>query len=321
MRIDVVNSRVVQAPPERLAPLVDGLGGPGDRLWPAAQWPATVLEVERPLRVGSRGSHGSIRHTVAAYEPGRRVDFTADPACGLTGGFSVSVEGPAGGPSTVSVPLSVELAPRMRPLAPLLRVAHHAVVEDLLDNAERAATGTVATPRSAPLWLRALTEADLQVRGGAPAGRPGGHGQLARAGAVAVPAVLLALAAVHGGWALGWRWPGTDDRSWADRVIGSRSAPPPPGACWAVAAGLTAAAAAVRAADAGAGGAPVRAAARAVAAAFALRGAAGAVSSLLTRRRGEYERLDLAVYSPLCLAVAAGTTAVAGRAARRAATP
>ncbi|PPK94124.1 uncharacterized protein DUF3995 [Kineococcus xinjiangensis] len=313
MRIDVLNSRVVDAPPERLAPLLDGLGAPGDRLWPVRQWPKAIMSLQRPLRPGSRGSHGGLTYSVTGYEPGRRLDFASEPGNGLHGTFSVAVDGPPGGPSTVSVPMAVEVAPRLRPIAPLVRVVHHAVVEDLLDNAERAATGSVARPRRAPAWLRALTGAELLLGGGVD-----GHGEgLGRAGAVGAPAVLLALAGVHAGWALGWRWPGTDDRSWADRVIGADVPPPSAAACWTVAAGLTAAAGAVASAASGRGGRPARLAGRLVAAAFAARGAAGPVDSLARGLDSPYRRLDVALYSPLCLAIAAGTFAAVARGARR----
>ena len=34
-----VHLRVYPVPPERLAPLIDGLAGPDDRLWPHDRWP------------------------------------------------------------------------------------------------------------------------------------------------------------------------------------------------------------------------------------------------------------------------------------------
>jgi len=44
---------------------------------------------------------------------------------------------------------------------------------------------------------------------------------LTRAAAVGVPANLVALAALHAAWALGWRWPGGSDRECVETVGGS----------------------------------------------------------------------------------------------------
>jgi hypothetical protein len=143
-----------------------------------------------------------------------------------------------------------------------------------------------------------------------------------RAGAMAVPPALVALAALHAAWALGWRWPGSDDRGLAERVLsrsererlGAGGLPPVP-LTWTVAAALLAAAGIVRASG---GAAPrrVRGAAWAVSAAFLARGAVSIPADLVGGPEDSYQRLDLAIYSPLSLALGAGTAAAVARAGR-----
>ena len=143
-----------------------------------------------------------------------------------------------------------------------------------------------------------------------------------RAGAMAVPPALAALGALHAAWALGWRWPGGDDRGLAERVLsrsererlGAGGLPPVP-LTWTVAAALLAAAGIVRAAS-GAAPRPVRGAAWAVSAAFLARGAASISADLVGGPADAYQRLDLAIYSPLSLALGAGTAAAVARTGR-----
>jgi Protein of unknown function (DUF3995) len=140
-----------------------------------------------------------------------------------------------------------------------------------------------------------------------------------RAGALAVPPTLVALAALHAAWALGWRWPGGDDRGLAERVL-SRSererlgpgALPSAPLTWTVAAALLSAAGIVRAAGGGAPR-PVRGAAWAVSAVFLARGALSIPADLAGGPEDAYQRLDLAIYSPLSLALGAGTAAAVAR--------
>ena len=128
-----VHERVINAPIESLGALLDGLGQKDDRLWPSQSWTPMVLD--RPLAVGADGGHGVIRYYVSEYEPGRRVRFTFRPRTGIIGAHELSLD-----------TLDDERT----------RIRHDAVVEDLLDNAEREATGSVARPASWSPRVRVL---------------------------------------------------------------------------------------------------------------------------------------------------------------------
>lgn len=125
--------------------------------------------------------------------------------------------------------------------------------------------------------------------------------------------VLAALAALHGYWAVGGVWPGSDAASCARTVAGFRDVRrmPPPASAFAVA-GLLGVAAMLAAVLAGAPillpAAPLAPVAGAVAAVVFLgRGLAG-YTPAWRRLTPElpFARLDRLYYSPLCLAVGGG---------------
>lgn len=138
------------------------------------------------------------------------------------------------------------------------------------------------------------------------------------AGAVA-SATMAALGLLHASWAAGGRWPGHTDAGLAALVLSRAERDtlvrrtgrelPPVSLTWAVAGGLFAAAGVVGATAAGHRSRALRSAAVAVAVALSVRGVAGIVDGLRCGLDERYRRLDLAVYSPLCLALAAGTVA------------
>jgi hypothetical protein len=128
-----------------------------------------------------------------------------------------------------------------------------------------------------------------------------------------VPGTLVAIAAVHAAWALGWRWPGGSDQALADHVVGHGARLPPDWLTALVAGTLVAGAAIVRAGAGGAGG-RVRQAAWGVAGVLLARGAVYPPIDLAGGVNDTYARLDLAIYSPLCLALGAGTVRLLRRA-------
>ena len=125
-----------------------------------------------------------------------------------------------------------------------------------------------------------------------------------------VPGTLVAIAALHAAWALGWRWPGGSDQALADHVVGHGAELPPDWLSGVVAAMLLTGAGVVRA---GAGG-RLRLAAWAVAGVLLVRGAVYVPIDLAVGLDDTYSRLDLALYSPLCLGLGAATVRLLSRA-------
>ncbi|MBA3264625.1 MAG: DUF3995 domain-containing protein [Thermoleophilaceae bacterium] len=222
--------------------------------------------------------------------------------------------------------LECRVEPKMVVLYPILIRQHDALVEDLLDRAELATTGRIARPSRWPLSVRIANSAELRVarwRGKLPPPDPASGalvGRHARVAAIAVPAVMLAIAALHAAWALGSPWPAGSEPELAEHVLsqGERQqldgGLPPAPVTWAVALALLAAAAIVRAAATGPRSRALRRAAWGVAAVFVARGVVYIPSDLIGGLDDAYQRFDLAIYSPLCLALGAGTAVVARRA-------
>jgi hypothetical protein len=124
-------------------------------------------------------------------------------------------------------------------------------------------------------------------------------------------AVLIGLAVLHAYWGFGGRWPGHDDASMVERVVGrtKEMRAPRPRACFMVAAALLAAA--ILAGVHSTGGLNGAAALLATvgfwsaAALFLLRGLAGFVPAVFRYAEGTpFHRLNRIYYSPLCLLIA-----------------
>ena len=115
------------------------------------------MRFDRPLAVGASGGHGVIRYDVTAYEPGRSVTFTFGPGVGLTGTHRFEVEAVAEDRSVLRHTIEASTYGWMRlgwPVA--VRWLHDALLEEALDNAEEALTGTVRAPYRRTMWVRVL---------------------------------------------------------------------------------------------------------------------------------------------------------------------
>lgn len=162
MKVHNVHSREIRATPDRLAPLLDGLGRPGNRLWPVDVWPTQPMVLDGPLGVGARGGHDkAIRYAVEAYEPGRSVVFRFEPRTGLDGVHRLDITPLGPCVSRMTHTLECRVRGQMRLWMPIVLAYHDAMVEDLLDRAEEAVTGTRPKPARRPLWLRAANAIDI----------------------------------------------------------------------------------------------------------------------------------------------------------------
>ncbi|GGK81405.1 hypothetical protein Ppa06_48690 [Planomonospora parontospora subsp. parontospora] len=151
-----VQQRSVNASADRLGALLDGVSTADDRLWPTPSWPPLVLDAG--LTPGSRGGHGPIRYSVTEYEPGRRLRFSFDPELGLDGHHELVITAEGADRSRLTHTIVGTTRGRMRILWPLLiRWLHEALMQDLFDNAERAAAGRLSRrPARWSVWVRLL---------------------------------------------------------------------------------------------------------------------------------------------------------------------
>ncbi|GGM37735.1 hypothetical protein GCM10012275_05980 [Longimycelium tulufanense] len=169
-----VHSRELPLPAREAAPLVDEIAEPQRSVWPAPQWPPLLLD--RPLGVGAAGGHGLVRYTCSRYEPGRRVEFTFARSVGIEGTHSLEIlDGPAPGTCVLRHEIRGTCRRAMVLLWPLVvRWMHDALLEDLLDRAERVAGRAPERPARWSPWVRLLHALARRVEGGQPAERAGG---------------------------------------------------------------------------------------------------------------------------------------------------
>lgn len=181
MRVHNVHERILDAAATAVGPLLDGIGGPDDALWPSPQW--APLWLDGPPAVGVAGGHGSLRYRVSTYEPGRRIVFTLEPGQGLTGwhGFEVEPLGPER--TLLRHVVSAQAHGRMRVLWPcVVRPVHDAIVEQILDRAEAAlGTGPARLTRLAAIARLARWTARPRGRATAPPESALGGDALSRA--------------------------------------------------------------------------------------------------------------------------------------------
>jgi Protein of unknown function (DUF3995) len=319
-KIENVHAREIDAPVSVVGDILDTLGSPCDRVWASDIWVAEPVVFDRPLGAGADGAHGSIRYSVVDYDPGRRVVFRFSPGGGLSGTHGFELEPVRPERTRITHVLEAETTPWMRPLVPILIGWHDAMVETAFDRVELEATGSLARRTRIPRWLRIVNRTEIAIgralgrlppRAERAATRPPVGYRMFRPAAVLVPTALAAIAAIHAASALGWRWPGHDEQSLAGRVVGAGAELPPEPLVWVVAGLLGTAAAVVAAVGSGRREQLVRAAAWSVAGVLLVRGAAYIPIDLIGGLDTEYARLDLAIYSPLALALGLGAAIVA----------
>lgn len=138
---------------EAVGALLDALGSEHDRVWPADRWPP--MRLEGPPAPGVRGSHGPVRYTTEAFEPGRRLCFRFTVPAGFVGShqFLVIPEGEG-----VWFVHELKICPRglARLLWPLVfGPLHDALARDAIARVVRASGGE-AEPAPWSAWVRLL---------------------------------------------------------------------------------------------------------------------------------------------------------------------
>ncbi|MEV8591878.1 DUF2867 domain-containing protein [Streptomyces sp. NPDC052012] len=148
-----VHDRVLAAPAERVGALLDRLAGADDPLFPSPAW--APIRFDRPLGVGACGGHGPVRYSVTEYEPGRRIRFAFDPPADGFHELSVQPLGPDRCRVRHVLEQDQPLGERLGWLF-AVRAVHGTVIEELFDNAELAATGSLARPTRRGRYVRLL---------------------------------------------------------------------------------------------------------------------------------------------------------------------
>jgi Protein of unknown function (DUF3995) len=297
-----VHERKVPFSIDEVAPLLDSLSSPSDRLWPRDVWPP--MKLDHGLAVGSKGGHGMIRYSVDAYEPGRSVTFRFAEGLGLDGTHSFRLADDGKGGTLLKHEIDARVEGSMRLMWPLVvRWMHDTVVEDAFDTAEASLNGRPTPQRHPSRYVSFLKRSMVPARADARGEQSG----------VCAAIVLGAIGLLHAAWGAGLTFPAADATSLAKAVVGGSTFPSPVD-CFVVAALLAAATTLVlsRAKPQSTVGKAIpplvsRFGSSAVAGVLAARGLGGLVVGALgvPRTTSTFRVLDLVLYSPLCLALAA----------------
>lgn len=302
------HERITPGKGERSEDLLNGLSGSGDRVWPSQWW--TPIRLDRGLQLGSEGGHGSVTYRVTELLPGRSVTFTFASGFPLHGSHRLWFEALDDGRVRWVHDLDFVAARshRERLFQAFVIPLHDGLLEDLLDNAEREQGGCPPRPgisRRALRWLDGVVERQPESRPTRARRRPV---------AILTAAVLAGTGILHAAWGAGASWPAGDRATLAHWVIGTEQVPGPiPCSIVAILLGVTAAATTARVA-------PeldrrphttglLDVFLHCAAAILALRGISGIVWAVFGRPSStapEFRRANLAVYSPLCIALASG---------------
>ncbi|GAA4530659.1 SRPBCC family protein [Amycolatopsis samaneae] len=155
MAVFNAHSRRFGVPAARAGELLDTLATADDRLWPGADWPP--IRFDGPLAPGARGGHGPVRYCVESSVPGKSVRFRFTAPRGLDGFHEFVVLPRGAGSCELRHVLAGRLSGAARVTWPLFwRPMHDAVLEQLLDNAERVLTGKLARPSVWSPYVRCL---------------------------------------------------------------------------------------------------------------------------------------------------------------------
>lgn len=308
--LNVHERRLGSTNPAALRAALDRVTDPRAGVWPADRWPP--LQLDRGLVPGSHGGHGPIRYSVEDVRP-EGVTFRFDPAMGIDGVHRFEVERD-GDQAVIRHTIDATLRGPMRAAWPtLIEPLHDALIEDAFDGLQATAAGgsvrRVALAASVERRRRLLARIErLDADRPTPVRR--------RVGA-ATGLALAGIGALHVAWARGLTaWPGRDVADLARTVVGGERFPST--AATMAVAGLCVTAGAGVAARASSATGPTRTlshvASRTVAGVLAARGFGGLIVSGLglAATTPAFRRNDLVVYSPLCLALAAGALTAGG---------
>lgn len=315
-----IHRREFAASAQNLGHVLDTLASDSDLVWPAWRWEPLLLN--NGLKVGSSGGHGAIRYRVESYKPGESVVFRFDPKVGIEGMHSFRVETKPGEPPCLVHELTGELSGQMKLLWPLLvRKLHDATIEDCFDTVAFALADH-SRPQRKVSFIERQFHAIVNRSPSASSKKVRLVGDFTAVG-------LLTAGVAHAAWGLGFYWPGHDTISLARKVVGGTVFPVPRD-CFIAAVLLAGAAGAVAVRtrpkttwETNSVGPLSGLFVAAIGVVLAARGIVGLLVSAtdLVQTSVEFRRLNLTVYSPLCLLLAAGAFLTNGMLSKRSGKP
>ncbi|MCR9145135.1 MAG: SRPBCC family protein [bacterium] len=161
MKVINIHERRVRTKRDLAAEVFESLATKRDRLWPRRKWPAIRLDASKAEH--GRGGHGPIRYRVTEHRPGEKTIFEFEDAGlsrGLEGRHYFELVQHDAEEFTARHVIEARLSGAALLFWPLvIRPLHDALVEDALDNFERATTESVARENRYSPYVKLLRAA------------------------------------------------------------------------------------------------------------------------------------------------------------------
>jgi len=115
------------------------------------------MTFDRPLGVGATGGHGPIRYRVSDYVPGRWIRFRFTGPRGFDGYHEFATDHADDGRAVLRHTIAMHCPRTARLTWPLMfRPLHDALLEDSLECAQSAVTGSLSRPAQWSRYVRFL---------------------------------------------------------------------------------------------------------------------------------------------------------------------
>lgn len=151
MPVHNVHERILPTSIEKLEAMLAKVASDDDPLWPGHRW--WPQRFEGGLVVGAKGGHGPVHYKVESVAP-RRIVWRFPKKGGFLGTHQLDAVPDDGGRSILRHSLDLRLVGRALVLWPMIRPLHDALIEDLMDNAQRAAGAIVQKPAKHSAYVR-----------------------------------------------------------------------------------------------------------------------------------------------------------------------
>ena len=135
MEVINIHRRIINQPKETITPLLGTLASDKDQMLAIDKWPAMFLD--RGLKVGSKGGHGTIRYTVIKYIPGECICFRFTRPKGFNGIHEFKISELTADQSEIKHEIHMKISGWAMVTWPLaIRWLHDAYIEDAFDRVE-----------------------------------------------------------------------------------------------------------------------------------------------------------------------------------------
>ncbi len=135
MRVLNIHSRVVNQPKSEISKLFETLASDDDKMLATDKWPR--MKLDKGLKVGSKGGHGSIGYYVTKYKEGEFIQFQFTKPKGFIGVHEFKIRKVTEETTELKHSIKMKIVGQVMLTWPLvIRWLHDAYIEDAFDTVE-----------------------------------------------------------------------------------------------------------------------------------------------------------------------------------------